>query len=156
MLAGTISARRPPAAARLLVGAVLVAASTGVTYALKEVAPVVSLGVVYLPAVFVISAAWGAWPGAATSFASALAFNFFHLPPVGRFTITEGENVVALGIFLAVAVATSNLAHIARARASEAERRREEADLAADLARVLLGGELRDALPSPRNGSRPR
>ena len=47
----------------------------------------VSLGVVYLLAVLVVSVIWGAWLGVATAVLSAAAFNFFHLPPVGRFTI---------------------------------------------------------------------
>ena len=56
---------------------------------------------------------------------------------------------MALGLFLAAAVIASSVANLARARAEEAERRREEADLAADLARVLLGGpDLHEALGS--------
>ncbi len=43
---------------------------------------------------------------------------------------------------------TSTLAGTARARAQEAERGRREADLTAEMARVLLGGEsLEDSLP---------
>jgi two-component system sensor histidine kinase KdpD len=50
-------------------------------------------------------------------------------------------------VFLAAAVIASTLANLARTRAEDAERRREEADLAADLARLLLGGtDLNDAL----------
>jgi K+-sensing histidine kinase KdpD len=41
---------------------------------------------------------------------------------------------------LVVAVVTSGLAGAARRRADEAERRRREADLTAEMARVLLGG----------------
>ncbi len=71
---------------------------------------------------------------------SALAFNFFHIPPTGRFTIAEGENWVALVVFLVAATVTSSLAGAARIRAEEADRRRREADLSAELARVLLSG----------------
>ena len=87
-----------------------------------------------------VSSYWGLWMGLATAVLSALAFNFFHIPPTGRFTIAEGENWVALVVFLVAAVVTSTLAGAARARADEAERRRREADLSAELARVLLGG----------------
>ena len=62
-----------------------VALCTLLIYPLKQVAPVVSLGVVYLLAVLVVSAIWGAWLGVATAVLSAAAFNFFHLPPVGQF-----------------------------------------------------------------------
>ncbi len=35
-----------------------------------------------------------------TAFASAAAFNFFHIPPTGEFTIADAENWVALGRLL--------------------------------------------------------
>ena len=75
---------------------------------------------------------------------SAAAFNFFHIPPTGEFTIADEENWVALIVFLVVAGVTSTLAGAARRRAEEAERRRREADLTAEMARVLLGGESLD------------
>ena len=132
----------------LLVGALSVAAITLLIYPLREAAPAVSLGVVYLLAVLVVSTFWGLWLGLVTSVASAAAYNFFHLPPTGEFTISKSENWVALGVFFAAALLASTLAEVARARTAEARRRQEEADLAADMARILLGGaSLRDALP---------
>lgn len=124
-----------------------VAVATAVLYPLEQVAPVVSLGVVYLLPVLVISTYWGFGLGAVTALASALAFNFFHLPPVGRFTLADSRNWVALLAFLTVALAASSVAQAARARAAEAIDRRREADLAVELARLLLGGGvLHDAL----------
>jgi two-component system, OmpR family, sensor histidine kinase KdpD len=120
--------------------ALAVAAATAVIYPLKSVAPAVSLSVVYLPAVLLVSAYWGLALGLATSLASAAAFNFFHIPPVGRFTISDARNWVALAAFVAVAVVVSTVADLARSRTAEAKRRREEADLAAGLARELLAG----------------
>jgi len=145
-LAGDLLRRRPSPVVGALVACACVALCTAVIYPLKQVAPVVSLGVVYLLGVLLVSTVWGLWLGVATSLASAAAFNFFHIPPVGRFTISDSRNWVALVAFLVVAVAASSLADVARVRAEEADRRREEADLAADLARLLLGGELRTAL----------
>jgi two-component system sensor histidine kinase KdpD len=81
--------------------------------------------------------------------ASALAFNFFHIPPTGRFTISEGENWVALVVFFVAALVASTLAERARARTREAQERRQEADLAAEMARLLLrGSSLDEALPT--------
>ncbi|HEV3055031.1 MAG TPA: DUF4118 domain-containing protein, partial [Solirubrobacteraceae bacterium] len=137
---GSLSSRRPRRALGLVVAFVAVAAATGAIYALKQVAPVVSLSVVYLPAVLVVSAYWGLAMGLWTSLLSAAAFNFFHLPPVGRFTIGDSRNWVALAAFMTVAVVVSAIAEAARGRALEAERRRGEADLAAALARELLAG----------------
>lgn len=129
---------------RLLTGlaaAVLsVAAVTIANYGLRELVPVVSTGVVYMLAVLLVSSRWGLWLGLLTAVLSAAAFNFFHLPPTGRFTIADEQNWVALAIFLVVAAVTSKLADAARSRAAEAESRRREADLTAEMARLLLGG----------------
>lgn len=128
---------------------IAVALCTLVVYPLKQIAPVVSLGVVYLLAVLVVSLAWGAWLGALTGLLSAAAFNFFHLPPVGRFTVKDPDNWVALAAFVAVAVLMSSVAEVARARARDALERRREADLATEMARVLLrGGTLTETLPT--------
>jgi two-component system sensor histidine kinase KdpD len=107
-----------------------VAAGTLLVYPLKSVAPVVSLGVVYLPGILLVSVVWGLRLGLLASFGSALAFNFFQIPPLYRFTIAEEENWVALAAFVIAAIVSSTVAGLARARAIEAERRREEADRA--------------------------
>ena len=137
---GTLRAARPNLLIGIAAAVVSVAAATAAIYPLKSLAPVVSLSVVYLPAVLLVSAVWGLWLGLATALLSAAAFNFFHLPPVARFTIADSRNWVALGAFILVAVAVSTIAELARNRAIEADRRRAEADLAAALARELLGG----------------
>jgi two-component system sensor histidine kinase KdpD len=124
----------------VLVAAFAVAAATAAIYPLKAVAPAVSLSVVYLPAVLLVSAYWGLALGLVTSVASAAAFNFFHIRPVGQFTIANGRDLVALAAFMTVAAVVSAMAEMARSRAYEAERRRAEADLAARLAEELLAG----------------
>ncbi|MGO9885069.1 MAG: DUF4118 domain-containing protein, partial [Solirubrobacteraceae bacterium] len=118
-----------------------VAAATLAIYPLKHIAPVVSLSVVYLPAVLLAATYWGLALGVFTSLLSAAAFNFFHLPPVGKFTIADSRNWVALGAFMIVALVAGTIAELARARTLEAERREAEAGLAAALARELLRGE---------------
>lgn len=103
-----------------------VALGTLVIYPLKSIAPAVSLGVVFIPGVLLISTIWGWRLGLLTALFSALAFNWFHIPPVGRFEIADSRYLVALVVFAVVAVVSSALAELARARAVEAERRREE------------------------------
>jgi two-component system sensor histidine kinase KdpD len=140
--------RRPPLAAGLSVAIAGIALTTVLLFALDNVAPVVSLGVVYMLVVLLVATVWGAWLGIATAVASALAYNFFHIPPTGRFTIATGEDWVALAVFFLAAVGASWLAQVARMRAEEAEQRRLEADLSAEMARLLLrGGRLEEALP---------
>jgi K+-sensing histidine kinase KdpD len=119
---------RPPLAAGVAVSALAVALTTLLIYPLRTVVPAVSTGVVYLIAVLLVSTWFGLWVGLGTAVASALAFNWFHIPPTHRFTIAETENWVALAVFLVAAVIVSTLAELARARAEEAELRRQEAD----------------------------
>jgi two-component system sensor histidine kinase KdpD len=136
------------AALGVIVAAGSLAVTTALRYPRENVADAVSLGVLYLLPVLLVSTVWGLWLGLATSVTAALAFNFFHIPPTGRFTIDEAENWVALAVFLVAAAVASTLSELAGARAREAERRRREADLAAELARLLLGTpDPRAALP---------
>jgi two-component system, OmpR family, sensor histidine kinase KdpD len=126
--------------AGLAAAVVSVAVITALIYAIREIAPVVSTGVVYMLAVLLVSSYWGLLLGLVTALLSTAAWNFFHIPPTGGFTISEGENWVALAVFFIAAVVISGLADTARSRADEAERRRNEADLTAEMARQLLGG----------------
>ena len=136
---------------RPLVGLVVALLAVGLTtlslYPLREVAPTVSLGVVYLLGVLLIASTWGAWFGILTAVASGAAYNFFHLHPTGGFTISDGENWVALVVFFLAAVFAAELAQRARRRTEEAEQRRREADLAAEMSQLLLrGNDLGEAL----------
>lgn len=106
----------------------VVAAGTLLIYPLKSEASAVSLGVVYIPGVLLISTFWGWRLGLVSAVGSALAFNWFHLPPTGEFGIAADRDAVALVVFGIVALASSSLAEMARARAAEAERRREETE----------------------------
>jgi K+-sensing histidine kinase KdpD len=120
----------------VLATVVAVGLATLLLYPLKTIAPAVSLGVVYIPGVLFISSFWGWRIGFLAAIASALAFNWFHIPPTGRFDIAADRDAVALVTFVIVAAAGSALAEMARARAAEAERRRGETE------RLL--GELRE------------
>src|ERR671937_2086030 len=55
---------------------------TGAIFALRPVAPVVSLGVLYLLAVLPVAIFWGHRYALPVAVASMLAFNFFFLAPV--------------------------------------------------------------------------
>ncbi|HET7483772.1 MAG TPA: DUF4118 domain-containing protein [Solirubrobacterales bacterium] len=125
-----LSGEPPPIWLGLLATVAAVAVGTLIVYPLKSIAPVGSLGVVYLPGILLISIVWGLRLGLIASLASAIAFNFFQLPPLHRFTIADEENWVALLTFVIVAAISSTVAGLAREQALEAERRREEADRA--------------------------
>ncbi len=104
-------------AARLALSAAAVAVVTAAVYGLSQVAPVLSLGGLYLFAVLPVAVFYGLAYALAVSVASMLAFNFFFLPPLHTFALTDSENWVALAVYLVTAVVVSELAAVARRRA---------------------------------------
>ena len=110
--------------------------------------PVRSAGVFYLVAVLAISSIYGLWLGIATSIASAVAYNFFFLPPRHTLTISSSGDWLALAAFVVTAVVTSHLASRERAEAEQATRRAAEAELGERLATLIANGsQLQAALP---------
>ncbi len=75
------------------------------------------------------------------SIVSMAAYNFFFLPPVGRFTIADPQNWVALFAFLATAITASQLSSSARKKAEEARRRQQELQRMYDFSRSLMLGD---------------
>ena len=126
------------------VGAVAIA--TGAVAALDTVAPATGLGVVYLLAVLYVAIRRGEIPALATAILSVLALNYFFIAPVHRLTISDSENVVALGVFLIAAVVVVRLALAARSRAIQAEERAggEQGNKGSQAARTAL--EMADAM----------
>ena len=114
------------------------AAATGLVYALRPVAPTLSLGVVYTPAVLVVAVLYGMTWAIVASVLAMVGFNFLFLPPVGTLTLTDGRNWTALAVYLVTGVIASELATRARRRAAEAQQREREAALLADAAAELL------------------
>lgn len=135
-----LRAQRPPGRLGLAVALLGVGGCTALVAGLDGLTPAASLAVLYILPVLLVATYWGLTLGVATALGSALAFNLFFLPPTGRLTVADSRNVAALGTFIVVAVVTSRVADLARARAVEAEARRQEADLAAELARGMLAG----------------
>jgi two-component system, OmpR family, sensor histidine kinase KdpD len=72
---------------------------------------------VFMTAVVVVAARWGLWPSLVASVAASLCYNFFFLPPIYTFTITDPTNVVAFIFFTIMAVLVSNVAGRVRTQA---------------------------------------
>ena len=117
-----------------------VALVTAAIFALDSVAPVLSLGALYLFAVLPIAAFFGLGYAIPVSILSLLAFNYFFLPPRHTLRLADSENWVALAVYLFIAVVVSGLAARARRRTAEAEQRRREALLGAEISALLLEG----------------
>ena len=124
--------------ARIVVSIAALALVTGAIYGLQTVAPVLSLGVLYVFAVLPVAVIGGLPYALPVAIASMLAFNWLFLPPKYTFELRESENWVVLAVYLVTAVVVSELAARSRRRAAEAEQRAREAALLAEVAGVLL------------------
>lgn len=122
----------PPVLWGVLTAIAFIAVETLIVHVLKKVAPDDAFGAIFLLGVLVVSAGWGFTLALATSVASAMAYVWFH--------VNEGSGslVPAVVVFLTLALLTNVLVGQARLRAAEAMQRRIEADLAAELARLML------------------
>jgi signal transduction histidine kinase len=127
----------------------LIAVETLLGYALRWVATTEALGMLYLLGVVIVSMVWGFWLGTGTAVFSAVAMDYFHIPPFGSvFMYDNTEQMMMVVVFLAVALLVGYIAKLAQSQAVEVDERRMEADLAAELARVLLRAhDLCSALP---------
>ena len=121
-----------------MTSAAAVAAVSLAVLALESVAPVLSLGALYLLAVLPVAALYGTGWGLAVSVASMVVFNWFFLPPTHTLRLADSENWVALAVYLFTAVVVSELATRLRRQAAESEQRRAEAAFAAEISRLLL------------------
>jgi two-component system, OmpR family, sensor histidine kinase KdpD len=92
----------------------------------------------YLLLVLIIASFWGFFEAAVTSIASTLTFNFFFLPPVGRFTITDPQNWVALFSFLTTALIASRLSAEVKRRALDAVARQQDLERLYTFSRAIL------------------
>lgn len=110
-----------------------------------------TVALAFLLAILCLSAVWGLAASIFTAVLATLAFNYFFLPPLGTFTITDPQNWVALTAFLVTAITASRLSEQARREAGDANRRRREVErLYAFTQQLLVAGsvvELLNAIP---------
>lgn len=100
-----------------LYATVAVAAALGIGELLTKLTPIPNLSMVFLLAVLLTGVSFGIWPAIYASVLSFLAYNFFFIEPIYTFTVAEPYELLALVIFLVVAVITSTLAGRVREQA---------------------------------------
>src|SRR5262249_17494265 len=81
-----------------------------------------TVGFAYLITILLIAAFWGIAESVIASIAATFCFNYFFLPPVGTWTISDPENWIALFAFLITSLVASELSRGARRRSIEMER----------------------------------
>jgi two-component system sensor histidine kinase KdpD len=139
-----LTARRRVAG--LLTAAVLLAMLVPICAALRSELSLGSDLLLFLLAVIVVSLVGGFYPAFAAAIAASLLLNFYFVPPIHKFTISEPENVLALVVFVVIASLVSRVVDLAARRSSEAARSNAEAETMSTLAGSLLRGE--QALPA--------
>jgi two-component system sensor histidine kinase KdpD len=87
----------------------MVAVALVIGLVLQQSLGISNIALVFVTAILFSARTYGRWPSLFACFISMLAFNFFFLPPLYTFSISDRENVVVLFFFGLVAVIASNL-----------------------------------------------
>ncbi|MEV6304922.1 sensor histidine kinase KdpD [Actinoplanes sp. NPDC051861] len=103
--------------------------------------PLVDDILLFLVAVIGVALIGGLWPALLSAVAGSLLLNWFFTPPVGRFTIAEGQNLLALAIFVVVAIAVSWVVDTAARKTRQAAQATADAQTLATVAGSVLRGE---------------
>ncbi|HVE27732.1 MAG TPA: DUF4118 domain-containing protein, partial [Sporichthya sp.] len=106
--------------AGLGLAAVLLPAMTAGLTAARDQLALVDDVLLYLLAVLAITVVGGFWPAVTAAVASSLLINWYFTPPLHTFEIERAANLLALLLFVVIAVAISRLVHAA-ALAAQAE-----------------------------------
>jgi two-component system, OmpR family, sensor histidine kinase KdpD len=124
-----------------------VAAALGVGELIQPLLGVENVDLVFLTAVVAVAVRYGLWPSLLTTVAASLCYNFFFLPPLYTFTITDPTNLAAFVFFTVVAVVVSHFAARGRTQTVAAHDRVRTVELLYAFSRKLAGvGTLDDVL----------
>lgn len=136
---------------QFLIGAAIIVLIVPLYRLLVHVNPT-TVALSFLLAILVVSATWGLRYAVFMALLATALFNFYFLPPIATFTISDPQNWVALAAFLVTAIIASQLSERARRQAAEANRRRREVERLYSFTQKLLTAdnvvELLNALPA--------
>jgi len=126
---------------------VAVAAGLGAGEAIQPWFGFENVNLVFLTAIVGVAVRCGLWPSIFASVAASLCYNFFFLPPIYTFTITDPTNVAAFFFFIVIAIVVSNVAARVRTQAIVAMGRARATESLYAFSRKLAGvGALDDVL----------
>ncbi|MFE9692629.1 DUF4118 domain-containing protein [Micromonospora sp. NPDC005806] len=95
----------------------------------------------FLAGVVGVALVGGLWPALVAALGGSLLLNWFFTPPFHTLTIAEADNLLALGVFVGVAIAVSWVVDVAARRTREAARASADAQTLATVAGSVLRGE---------------
>ena len=103
-------------------------------------------------AILAVSTVWGMVISISMSIVAMLAFDYYFLPPVGKFTVYSAESWISMFAFLVVSILASHLSARARQQAEYASARRHDVEKLYTLSQGLLESgnviELLNRLPA--------
>ncbi|MFF1763458.1 ATP-binding protein [Streptomyces sp. NPDC058249] len=83
----------------------------------------------------------GLYPALASAAFGSLLLNYYYTPPLHRLTIADPKNIVAIAIFVGVAVSVASVVDLAARRTHQAAHLRAESEILSFLAGSVLRGE---------------
>ena len=131
----------------------VVAIVAAVVFVYRHLIPVnpTTVALTFLLAVLVVSTSWGLGYSVLLAALATLSFNYYFLPPIGKLTIADPQNWVALFAFLATAILASELSERARRETANANQRRHDVERLYSFSQRLLAtdnvAELLNAIP---------
>ncbi len=97
-----------------------------------------TVALTYLVFILFLSTRWGLRYAIAGSLAATACYNFFFLPPVHTFTVSDPENLVALLVLLITSVVSSRMSERVRDESRQALLRQSELEVLYSLSRALI------------------
>ncbi|MER6128080.1 sensor histidine kinase KdpD [Streptomyces sp. NPDC001795] len=114
------------------------------TWLLSSVFPDVGLAndmLLFLTMTVAAALLGGLFPALASAVVGSLLLNWYFTPPVHTLTIADPKNIVAIAIFVGVAVSVASVVDLAARRTHQAARLRAESEILSFLAGNVLRGE---------------
>jgi two-component system, OmpR family, sensor histidine kinase KdpD len=122
-----------------LMALVITAIGLGAAELIQPWFGVENVDLVFITAVVGVAVRYGLWPSLLASVAASLCYNFFFLPPIYTFTITDPTNIAAFFFFMLIAILVSNVAARVRTQADTAIERIRSTEQLYAFSRKLAG-----------------
>lgn len=155
--ASAADSRRPRGAAVLdslrrtpihhfVVAVLAVLALTGAMLPFRDQLGILNELLLYLLLTFCLALASGLWPAVLSAVLGFLAFDVLFIPPYLTLTVADPDHVLALFVYLGVAVVTATLVSRTRERTEEAVRASRRSSMLAELNAALIGDVTLEAI----------
>ena len=124
-----------------VLGVVLPFLLTSVLANMRTEANLVSDVLVMLIGVVLVARLGGLLSALLTAVTASLLLNFFFIPPIHRFTITDSNNIVALVAFIVVGLVVASVVDLASRQTRQAAKASAESETLSELAVSVLRGD---------------